>query len=335
VVKQGGLRIGPKATMLRAGTEQCGSKFLSIHPRRLIAGLVAFLALLVAPLAAPQAVGAQTLPAAPVRAKPALWVVKDKDTTIYLFGTIHLLRPGVDWFQGPIKKAFEGSDELVLEIADQSDAAMQARIVQKALDPTGQPLTQKLPEAVRPKFTQLLSDYRLPSAVIDRMKPWFAAVTLTSAPLQKLGYDQAQGVEVKLRAYADAAKKPIIGLETTEAQIGFFDSLSNDLQISLLVETINEQADVEKTLAEMIDAWIAGDPLRLSATMNKSMEDDKGLQQILLFDRNEAWADWIKARLDKPGTVFLAVGAGHLAGKGSVQDALKVRKIKTKLVKSR
>jgi uncharacterized protein YbaP (TraB family) len=308
---------------------------LSIHPRRLIAGLVAFFALLAAPLAAPQAIGAQTPPAAPVRAKPALWVVKDKDTTIYLFGTIHLLRPGVDWFQGPIKKAFEGSDELVLEIADQSDAAMQARIVQKALDPTGQPLTQKLPEAVRPKFTQLLSDYRLPSAVIDRMKPWFAAVTLTSAPLQKLGYDQAQGVEVKLRAYADAAKKPIIGLETTEAQIGFFDSLSNDLQISLLVETINEQADVEKTLAEMIDAWIAGDPLRLSATMNKSMEDDKGLQQILLFDRNEAWADWIKARLDKPGTVFLAVGAGHLAGKGSVQDALKVRKIKTKLVKSR
>jgi uncharacterized protein YbaP (TraB family) len=304
---------------------------LSVHPRRLIAGLVAFVALLAAPLTAL----AQTPPAATVRAKPALWVVKDKDTTIYLFGTIHLLRPGVDWFQGPIKKAFEGSDELVLEIADQSDAAMQARIVQKALDPTGQPLTQKLPEAVRPKFTQLLSDYRIPSAVIDRMKPWFAAVTLTSAPLQKLGYDQAQGVEVKLRAYADAAKKPIIGLETTEEQIGFFDSLSNELQISLLVETINEQADVEKTLAEMIDAWIAGDPLRLSATMNKSMEDDKGLQQILLFDRNEAWADWIKARLDKPGTVFLAVGAGHLAGKGSVQDALKVRKIKTKLVKSR
>jgi uncharacterized protein YbaP (TraB family) len=144
-----------------------------------------------------------------------------------------------------------------------------------------------------------------------------------------------EGVEVKLRAYADAGNKPIIGLETTEAQIGFFDSLSNELQISLLIETINEQSDVEKTLAEMIDAWTAGDPLRLSATMNKSMEDDKGLQQILLFDRNEAWADWIKARLDKPGTVFLAVGAGHLAGKGSVQDALKVRRIKSKLVKSR
>lgn len=301
--------------------------------QRLTACLLALLALLPAPLAAQAQ--PQPSPKAAVGAKPALWVVKDKDTTIYLFGTIHLLRPGIDWFRGPIKTAFDSADELVLEIADQNDAATQARVVQKALDLSGQPLTQKLPEAVRPKFTQLLKDYSLPVAVIDRMKPWFAAVTLTSAPLQKLGYDQAEGVEVKLRAYADAARKPILGLETTEEQIGFFDSLSNELQISLLVETINEQTDVEKTLAEMIDAWTAGDPLRLSQTMNKSMEDDKGLQQVLLFDRNEAWADWIKARLDKPGTVFLAVGAGHLAGKGSVQDALKIRHIKTKLVKAR
>ncbi len=66
----------------------------------------------------------------------------------------------------------------------------------------------------------------------------------------------------------------------------------------------------------MIDAWRRGDPVRLAATLNKSMEEDKGLEQLLLFDRNHRWADWIKARLDKPGTVFLAVGAGHLAGKG-------------------
>ncbi|HEY1124121.1 MAG TPA: TraB/GumN family protein [Sphingobium sp.] len=295
--------------------------------------LTACLAALSIMASAPLAAQAQPKAAA-APAKPALWVVKDKDTTIYLFGTIHLLRPGINWYQGPIRKAFESADTLVLEIADNNDAAMQARIVQKALDVTGPTLTQKLPEPARAKFAQLVTDYRLPIGVIDRMKPWFAAVTLTSAPLQKLGYDRNEGVEVRLRALADAAKKPVMGLETTEEQVGFFDSLSNDLQISLLVETINEQADVEKTLAQMIDAWVAGDPLKLSETMNKSMEDDKALQQVLLFDRNERWADWIKARLDKPGTVFIAVGAGHLAGKGSVQDALKVRRVKTKLVKS-
>ena len=334
--------------MRRAGTTHAGVGSLSVHRQRFVTGLAALLTLFAAPLAAqtqssnqPQSgdratsVESAKPTAAPgIPAKPALWVVKDKDTTIYLFGTIHLLRPGINWYQGPIKKAFESADTLVLEIADGNDAAMQARIVQKALDVTGPSLTQKLPEPARAKFTQLVTDYSLPIGVIDRMKPWFAAVTLTSAPLQKLGYDRNEGVEVRLRALADAAKKPVIGLETTEEQVGFFDGLPNDMQISLLVETINEQADVEKTLAQMIDAWVAGDPLKLSETMNKSMEDDKGLQQVLLFDRNERWADWIKARLDKPGTVFIAVGAGHLAGKGSVQDALKVRKIKAKLVKS-
>jgi uncharacterized protein YbaP (TraB family) len=327
----------------RGGDHIRESGMLSVLRQRFVAGLAALLALLPAPLLAQaqpkssdRAANTETARptvAAVVHAKPALWVVKDKDTTIYLFGTIHLLRPGISWFEGPIEKAFDASNELVLEIADQSDPAIQARIVQKALDPAGPPLTQKLPEAVRPKFTQLLADYRLPAAVIDRTKPWFAAVTLTSAPLQKLGYDASQGVESRLRSFADVAKKPVIGLETTEEQIGFFDDLPSDLQISMLVETINEQNDVEGTLARMIDAWVAGDPERLAETMNKSMEDDRALQQRLLYDRNERWADWIKARLDKPGTVFLAVGAGHLAGKGSVQDALKVRKIKAKRVK--
>ncbi|MBO9579421.1 MAG: TraB/GumN family protein [Sphingobium sp.] len=309
-----------------------------VHRPRSIAWLAALLALLPTSLSAQTpakpADSTPTAAAKTVVAKPALWVVKDKDTTIYLFGTIHLLRPGINWFQGSIRKAFDSSDTLVMEVADQNDAAMQARVVQKAIDVSGPPLTQKLPEAIRPKFTQLVSDYKLPSAVVERMKPWFAAVTITSTPLARLGYDASQGVEAQLRKYADAAKKPVLGLETTEEQIGYFEGLSSDQQISMLVETINEQANVEKTLAQMIDAWTAGDPLKLSDTMNKSMEDDKALQQTLLFDRNERWADWIKARLDKPGTVFLAVGAGHLAGKRSVQDALKVRHIKTKLVKS-
>jgi uncharacterized protein YbaP (TraB family) len=192
-----------------------------------------------------------------------------------------------------------------------------------------------LPEDVRPKFQSLLTQYKLPTAVVDHMKPWFAAVTLTSAPLQSLGYDAANGVEAQLRSRAESAGKPVLGLETTEEQLGFFEGLSEAMQISLLVETINEQSDVEKTLAEMIDAWSAGDPVRLAKTLNKSMEDDAELEQRLLFDRNQRWADWIKTRLDKPGTVFLAVGAGHLAGKGSVQDALKARHIKAKLVKQR
>lgn len=307
--------------------------------RRFGPALAALLALLPAPLAAqretPADKASAPVPAVKaVKAKPALWVVKDKDTTIYLFGTIHLLKPGIDWFGGPVSKAFAGSQELVLEIADQGDVATQQRVARRAMAIGGPSLTEKLPEAMRPKFTQLLTDYQMPAAVVNRMKPWFAAVTLTSVPLQKLGFDPGQGVETQLRKHAAARAMPIGGLETTEEQLGFFEGLSDEMQIELLVETINEQTDVGNTLDRMIAAWSAGDVKRLELSLNQSMEKDAELAKLLLFDRNERWADWIKARLEKPGTVFMAVGAGHLAGKGSVQDALKARRIKTKRVKS-
>lgn len=270
-----------------------------------------------------------------VHARPALWVVKDKDTTIYLFGTIHLLRPGIEWLEGARKTAFDSAKELVLEIGDEPDAATQIRIAQLGLDLNGPPLAEKLPEDIRPKYKQLLADYSAPAAVIDRMKPWLAAVTITSLPLAKLGYDRANGVETQLRKAAQAQGKSISGLESAEEQIGFFNGLSDKLQMALLVDTINEQATIEQSLSRMIDAWVAGDPVLLADELNKSMDDDKDLKQLLLIDRNQRWADWIKARLQKPGVVFLAVGAGHLAGSGSVQEALKQRRIKTALVPDR
>lgn len=291
--------------------------------------------LLIAPwsLTAPATATATTAAATPaVQAHPALWVVKDHDTTIYLFGTIHLLKPGIDWFNGPVRKAFDASQELVLEIADQSDPALQARILQHAVDAKGPTLTSQLPEAIRPKFADLLNSYGAPMGFFDQMKPWFAALTLTALPLRKLGYDPASGVEPALRAAARAQDKPIIGLETTEEQMGYFEGLSQEMQISLLVQTIEEQSDLETTISQMIAAWSAGQPVKLAAVLNQSMDEDPALEQRLLFDRNQSWADWIKARMKKPGVVFLAVGAGHLAGKGSVQDALKARHIKARLV---
>ncbi len=297
----------------------------------------ALLALAPVSLAAqPAAPAAMNTPpaAAPdrVHARPALWVVKDKDTTIYLFGTIHLLRPGIDWLEGPRKAAFDSAQELVLEIAEDADPATQLRILQRALDPTGPTLSSKLPEASRARLAALLQDYGGQAAMVDRMKPWLAAITLTALPLAKLGYDPAHGVEAQLREAARAQGKSISGLETTEEQMGLFESLSEPLQIKLLVDTINEQNDIEQSLARMIEAWSAGDPVALAEQLNKSMEDDKALVQHLLLDRNERWADWIKARLKTPGTVFLAVGAGHLAGKGSVQEALRKRHIKSRLL---
>jgi uncharacterized protein YbaP (TraB family) len=262
-------------------------------------------------------------------------MVRDKDTTIYLFGTIHVLKPGIAWFEAGVAKAFQASEELVLEIADQGDAAAQARMIQRAMTPDGPPLTGQIPAPAREKLIGLLGEAGLPQAAVDRMKPWFAAVTLTAMPLRKLGFDPANGAEETLRAAARSAGKPVRGLETSEEQLALFDSLDHDLQIALLIETIDEQSKVEQTLETMIAAWSAGDPVALAATLNGEMDGEPELEKRLLLDRNDRWADWIKARLETPGTVFLAVGAGHLAGKGSVQDALAARQIKSRRIRNR
>jgi uncharacterized protein YbaP (TraB family) len=268
-------------------------------------------------------------------ARPALWVVADKDTTIYLFGTIHLLKPGISWFEAGVRKAFDASSELVMEVTDQADAGAQARILQYAVTPDGPPLTSQLPEPAREKLLALLAENGLPPAAFERMKPWFAAITLTALPLRKLGFDPRNGVEETLRTAAQQANKPMIGLETSEQQLALFDGLSQKSQIALLVETIEEQSTLEQLLEKMIGAWSAGDPLALAQTLNGEMADDPELRQRLLLDRNAHWAEWIKARLDRPGTVFLAVGAGHLAGPGSVQDMLAARRIESKRIENR
>ena len=259
-----------------------------------------------------------------VAAKPGLWTVKDADTTIYLFGTVHVLKPGLDWFAGPVKRAFDKSDDLVLEMVLPEDQAEAAKVTMPlAMDKSGTTLSTKLdPDALK-AYQAALTSLGVPVAAFDAFKPWFAAVTLSVLPLTKLGYDPTQGAEMQLTAAAKAASKPISGFETLEEQLGFFDAVPENGQIAFLNATVKDIDKLGPTLDTMVGQWSKGDTVNLAATMNESMAATPELTKILLWDRNARWADQIKTRLDKPGTVFVAVGAGHLAGQKSVQDYLK------------
>lgn len=282
---------------------------------------------------APGAVAQQaaTAPAAAETkdADPALWVVKDEDTTIYLFGTIHILRPGLSWFDEAVKKAFDESGELVTEIGDMPDpAAAQPLIMKYGVNATGPTLTEKLPADKRAAFTKAVADLGLPQAVIDRFDPWLASVQITMLSLLKQGYNPQAGVETALHAAAKAASKPISGLETMEQQFGFFDSLSEEAQVKFLVETIDKLSEAGPVLDKMVVEWGEGDADGLAGLMNEGFMASPEVTKTLLTDRNARWAEWIGKRLDKPGVVFVAVGAGHLAGQGSVQTYLAEREIK-------
>ncbi|MCC6829096.1 MAG: TraB/GumN family protein [Novosphingobium sp.] len=295
-----------------------------LAPRRLAAVLMALLFPFVvtasarepAPSSAPA-----SAPAAVQAAYPALWKVSDADTTIYLFGTIHALPKGIEWFGGPVAKAFEGSQELVTEIVESDPAQMQKLVMEKAMLPQGQTLRAILPPETRVTYEGALGTLGVGAGAFDAFEPWYAAIGLATLPLVRQGYDNANGVETALDAKAKALGRPHSALETAEFQLSLFDSLPLDVQKRYLAEVVTNLPHASDDLAAMVDAWRKGDADRLASLMNAD-EDDPALVEALLINRNRAWAGWVRDRLAKPGTVFVAVGAGHLAGPGSVQDQL-------------
>ena len=290
-----------------------------LSSRLLAAGL-----LLLTGCAQEQSAAARVPTAKAAYVTPALWQVKDEDTTIYLFGTVHVLKPGTEWFKGGIKRAFDGSDELVLEIVEPEDPqAMAASMAHTALARDGVKLSDRLDAGMRGKYQTAMAANGLPWQIFEPFNPWMAGMALAVKPLEKLGYKADLGAEKTLTAAAKAAWKKVGALETVEQQLGYFAGLPMDSQVKFLNATVEGLPDMDKEFSQLIAHWKEGDPDKLAAEMNESLEATPELAQVLLIQRNANWAKWIKERMARPGTVFIAVGAGHLAGKGSVQEQLK------------
>ncbi len=289
--------------------------------------LACALALLVSPgLGAEpaRAQGAPTqAPSTPARevVHPALWKVSDHDTTIWLFGTIHVLPKAVDWDEGAIGKALDGSDTLVTEVP--MDDAEKTRQIMARLSKRedGRNLRDTLPPAERTRYEKALRDLGLPVSAFDANDGWFAALMLSLIPLQATGYDLANGIDKQITDHAIARGMTRDALETPEYQLGQFESLSAKTQAAYLDEVIEALPTMKKDIDDMVAAWKQGKAKKLAEILNKD-ETDPAIREALLHTRNANWTKWIEARLETPGTVFVAVGAGHLAGEGSVQDLL-------------
>ncbi len=259
---------------------------------------------------------------------PALWVIADADTKIYLFGTIHALPSGIDWFKGSVANAFAASDTLVTEVTGQDDPGMQAMVFKIAALPEGASLRGQLPAEQRAAYDKALVQFNIQPAMLDHFEPWYAAMALSTLPMMQQGYSPANGVDGSLAREATARKMPQVGLETVEYQLGLFDGLPADVQQRYLGEVIEQLPNIREQIGAIVNAWKAGDADELAQLMNFA-EDDPAFAETMLLGRNRKWAAWLDERLDQPGTVFVAVGAGHLAGKGSVQERLAARGIGT------
>jgi uncharacterized protein YbaP (TraB family) len=271
--------------------------------------------------------------ASPVLAEPALWAIKDKDSTIYLFGTVHVLKPTTRWRSPRIDKAFRDADDVVMEIEQPEDPATTRALMMKyGVDPAA-PLSTKLKPESYAKLQAAAQGMGFPPQALEPMRPWLAALTVSLTPLLKAGYDPESGVEKLLTAQAKAAGKPIASFETMEQQVRFFADMTPVQEAQLLESTLDEIDDGPAKIDALVAAWAAGDQGELKRQMVDEMQADyPDVYKLLLVDRNQDWANQLKARLAGSGVSFVAVGAGHLAGPDSLQAQLAKLGIKAERV---
>ena len=293
-------------------------------------GVAGGLALFVAIAGVPaDALAQTTAPAAAASIQgegPALWVVKDADSTLYLFGSVHVLRPTTGWASPRVEAAFDSASDIWFEISNPDDqAAIMPLIQQHGLSPET-PLSSRLTPQENAELDAAAQAMGASAAQLQPMKPWLAALSLSVAPLVKAGYDPKSGVELVLKARAEAAGKPIHGFETIDKQIGILANLPEDVQMAFLRETLKDYENAVTLLDTMVEAWAKGDVGTLDRVMVEEMKEaSPALYQALLVDRNTDWADQIQTLLEGSGTAFIAVGAGHLTGDESVQAILQQR----------
>jgi uncharacterized protein len=278
-----------------------------------------------APAAAPKAPAAAQGDA-PIIATPAMWRVKGVHGTIYFFGSVHVMKPNVVWETPKVKAAIASSDLLYLEIADiDNTAAAQVIMLQSGLD-AEHPLSTKIPKDDVALLDAAAKSMGLPGeATFEPMQPWLASAMLSIAPMVKAGYDPSSGIDMKLVGEFKADKKPVKGFETMDQQMHMLADVPEAEQVKMLHKDLTE---LDKSAADtnaLVDAWEHGDVEKIGKIDNDELAAKYPEEyKRIVVDRNQRWVTTLDAMLKDPqtGTVFVAVGAAHLAGPDSVLKLL-------------
>jgi uncharacterized protein YbaP (TraB family) len=272
-------------------------------------------------------------------AEPPMWVLRDLDSTIYLFGTVHLLDPAITWRTPRVLKALEDARQLWVEVDIPPGGEMQLAMsmLQRALSP-GVPLSSRLDEAERAKLRQLLE--RTPNGaalgtVIEMTKPWFATVTLGVAPLMSAGYEAEAGADAVLTKLAREQGDEVKAFETAEQQMDWISAGTEAEQLAALKKLLAvPQSEFDAMTADMdagVRAWMRGDTKPLEDYIEGWRQGDEDAMaagmsyQTMIVDRNANWAGQIEDLLKGSGVAFVAVGGGHLVGRDSLQNKLAAR----------
>lgn len=238
-----------------------------------------------------------------VEADPAIFVIRDEDTTIYLFGTFHVLSPDLDWFNGPVEQAFAESDQLIVETL---------------------PVESPTPAGILPRS----------AARITPAASFLASTQDAVRAGQSRGMALAHGADaVLLRAAAEIGKS-VEPLETLDSQFTMIAKIPAETAPPApcaVDPCAGTAADLGAAMTQLQGAWASGEHGLFAAMLGEMQVTAPNAYRALFVERNARWSNWVAARMRQPGTVFVAVGAAHLAG----ADSLLVRLAQRGLISRR
>lgn len=256
--------------------------------------------------------------------KHCIWKVSSKTNTVYIVGSVHLMKED-NKLDDIFEKVYKDSSRLFFEVdLDNMDQQKTLEITAgSGLYPEGVTLKDRLSKQTYESASKGLSSLGLNIEQVENLKPWLISVTIATAKLQMLGYDPNLGVDRYFFNKAGKDGKKVEGLETGEFQVNLFANMSDKMQEEMLLQTLKDLDEIESNVDSIMAAWKTGDTKSLEDTLLKSFEEYPEMYKLLITDRNRNWLPKIESLLRQNEKGMVVVGAAHLIGKDGIIAALK------------
>lgn len=256
-----------------------------------------------------------------------MWRMDGGQNSIYLLGSIHLLRAGDHPLPSVIDTACADAETIVMEVDmdDIDPVAAQQQVTALGLLPDGRQLEELMGPQLYARAETFARDAEIPLAMLARTEPWLAAITVEQLMLARLGFDPQYGIEAHLTSRAMAEGKPVVGLETVRQQLEFLDGMSLAAQRALLLASLEESVQMERVMDDLVRAWRYGDIGYLEREMLGQMQEYPELYRVIVVERNRNWIAAIEDFARDADDYLVVVGALHLIGDDGVPALLEKR----------
>jgi uncharacterized protein len=257
--------------------------------------------------------------------EPPIWVIEDDNSTVYMIGTVHMMRDGVDWESPQLADILDAADNVWLELASfDPPENLFGLIMESGMSPD-RPLSSLLDDDEMAGLETILDEHGVPLDSFDDLRPWYAYLQISSLMLVDAGFDPQGGIDMHIKDRADRMGIPVMGFETFEQQFETLSGMDESVQLDVLRQTIIEYEEAKISLVDELESWIDGDLSTLERETAEIAEELEGFYDVLFTERNLGFADGIEDILSGKGTSLVAVGLGHYVGPDSIPEILEER----------